>query len=228
MVKLTKLMQCFQKEATVSVSLHRQFVQTMTHHSQLLDILELPQLMDTCVRNRMYNEALDLLHFAYNLEIKHIRLDMLQQEVSSQQFGAVVSETLGKKSNSENYSRRGIDLIVSIVDAVHESAAILRVHFLQRLSGKVDLPECLETIDLLRRLYMLEEYTRNGTIKLLQEAEHLVANAGCSAPRLLSLQRFFKDKKYHATTPISFRLRTDFLGCRQEFLRNRLDMVIFY
>jgi conserved oligomeric Golgi complex subunit 8 len=41
----------------------------VSQHSTILDLLEVPQLIDTCVRNNSYDEALDLLALVAKLTV---------------------------------------------------------------------------------------------------------------------------------------------------------------
>ncbi|CAH9083202.1 unnamed protein product [Cuscuta epithymum] len=50
----------------------------LANHSTLLDLLEIPQLMDTCVRNGNYDEALDLETFVGKLSTMHPKLPVIQ------------------------------------------------------------------------------------------------------------------------------------------------------
>lgn len=50
----------------------------LANHSTILDLLEIPQLMDTCVRNGNYDEALDLEAFVSKLATMHSKLPVIQ------------------------------------------------------------------------------------------------------------------------------------------------------
>ncbi|XP_052170562.1 conserved oligomeric Golgi complex subunit 8 [Diospyros lotus] len=50
----------------------------LANHSTLLDLLEIPQLMDTCVRNGNYDEALDLEAFVCKLSTMHPKIPVIQ------------------------------------------------------------------------------------------------------------------------------------------------------
>ncbi|XP_010938315.1 conserved oligomeric Golgi complex subunit 8 [Elaeis guineensis] len=57
----------------------RELNQTLlANHSTLLDLLEIPQLMDTCIRNGNYDEALDLEAFVQKLSKMHAELPVIQ------------------------------------------------------------------------------------------------------------------------------------------------------
>ena len=57
--------------------------QILQKHSQLLEILEVPQLIDTCVKNGHFDEALELANYIRRLEKKHGAQIPLVSEVSS-------------------------------------------------------------------------------------------------------------------------------------------------
>lgn len=44
---------------------------TLTRNAELLEILEMPQLMESCLRSNQYNEALELSQYARQLGMKH-------------------------------------------------------------------------------------------------------------------------------------------------------------
>lgn len=50
----------------------------LQNHTQILDILELPQLMDTCVKGRYFEEALQLRSHVARLRKKHSGIAIIQ------------------------------------------------------------------------------------------------------------------------------------------------------
>ncbi|GAA6222908.1 conserved oligomeric Golgi complex subunit 8 [Lates japonicus] len=68
----------FMKEAEEIGASRRMNSLTLNRHTEILEILEIPQLMDTCVRNGYYEEALELAAYVKRLEKKHSSLIVIQ------------------------------------------------------------------------------------------------------------------------------------------------------
>ncbi|XP_065055744.1 conserved oligomeric Golgi complex subunit 8-like [Rhopilema esculentum] len=68
--EFSKCIQDFSKESQEINSRRKQNSMVLSRLTQLLEILEIPQLMDTCVRNAYYEEALELTNYVKRLEKK--------------------------------------------------------------------------------------------------------------------------------------------------------------
>ncbi|CAB9524998.1 Golgi complex subunit 8 [Seminavis robusta] len=74
-----------QEESLAALSeRHRVRRRTLLQHSSLLELLELPSLMDACVRSNLYEEALSIATFANTLERRHTEKNVVVDRVIAQ------------------------------------------------------------------------------------------------------------------------------------------------
>jgi hypothetical protein len=111
---------------------HRLRRRTLMQHSSLLELLELPSLMDACVRSSLYEDALSIAAFANTLERRHL---MDNGELEHQKRGVVVA---------------------GVISEIRRREADLRRQLIHRLRGDVTMPQCLEVVTALRRLNGVE------------------------------------------------------------------------
>ena len=118
---------------------HRVRRRTLLQHSALLELLELPSLMDACVRSNLYEEALSIASLANSLERRR---------------GSSSSVPDGSSSSSENSNSTKV--VSHVVSQIHNRQDDLRRHLLYRLQGTVTMPDCLEVVTALRRLNSID------------------------------------------------------------------------
>ena len=92
--------------------------QLLSNFGPLLEILEVTQLMETCIRNKSYDEALDLDAFVHKLTVLHPSVHVVQ---NLRREAKALSQTM----------------LTQLCD---------------RLSGSLQLPECLRIVGYLRRM----------------------------------------------------------------------------
>ena len=68
---LASACESFSSQSSTVLEQFTQNKQLAGSQSSLLEVLEVPQLMDTCVRNGIYDEALDLQAFVSRMGLLH-------------------------------------------------------------------------------------------------------------------------------------------------------------
>ncbi|CAD5118490.1 DgyrCDS7187 [Dimorphilus gyrociliatus] len=79
--KLADLCSEFTKNAKEINSNRKKASVALQKHTQLLELLEIPQLLDTCVRNGYYDEALELISHVRRLEKKFSSISIIESIV---------------------------------------------------------------------------------------------------------------------------------------------------
>mmetsp|Transcript_10004 Transcript_10004/g.15110 ORF Transcript_10004/g.15110 Transcript_10004/m.15110 type:complete len:671 (+) Transcript_10004:72-2084(+) len=133
--QLLDLCGSFRDRVNQYITAHKRNRKTLKHNMQLVELLEIPQLVDACSRNGFHDEALELALFVNGLERKHI-------------FASEV------RDHSDGTPRQsgGNSVVQSIVNDVHTTLSDLRRQLLVRLSVESSLPKLLQVLSALRKL----------------------------------------------------------------------------
>ncbi|CAF1616542.1 unnamed protein product [Rotaria magnacalcarata] len=127
--------QKFVRETEQTNHLRKQNMFTLQKYPQLLEILEIPQLMDTCVRNDYFDEALEIVTYCKRLERKF----------------APPTTKLTLNTNSQ------IPIIVHIVNDVRLSLEYMLEQLVNQLQTNIQLPACLRIMGFIRRMDIYNE-----------------------------------------------------------------------
>jgi hypothetical protein len=127
--------QTFIRETEQTNYLRKQNMFTLQKYPQLLEILEIPQLMDTCVRNDYFDEALEIVTYCKRLERKF-------------------SLPLNKITSNTTLH---IPIITNIVHDVRLSLEYMLEQLINQLQTNIQLPACLRIMGFIRRMDIYNE-----------------------------------------------------------------------
>eukprot|EP00038_Savillea_parva_P015134 m.13208 g.13208 ORF g.13208 m.13208 type:complete len:614 (-) comp3018_c0_seq1:27-1868(-) len=108
----------FLAEATAINTVRKQSAKTLQHHAQVLEILEIPQLMDTCVRNAYYEEALQLQAHVNQMRKRHPNIDII----------SVIADEV-----TEHAQQMQANLLLQLRSDVQLTACLKVIGYLRRL-----------------------------------------------------------------------------------------------
>jgi hypothetical protein len=120
-------------------SRHRLRRRTLLQHSTLMELLELSNVMDACIRSQLYDDALHIASIANTLERRH-------------DLGR--SSTIMAKNNTNEGG--GILVVANVVDEIRAREVELRHFLIQQFKSDITMPQCLELVTALRRLNGIE------------------------------------------------------------------------
>eukprot|EP00953_Heterococcus_sp_UTEX-ZZ885_P020131 11261-Heterococcus_DN1.PRE.2 len=202
----------FQKEAAELLAGHKRNRQTLGHHNQLVELLEVPQLMDACVRNptansgysNAFEEALSLAAFTQSLERRH-------------EAAAVAPYTSTTDTNTTTTAQSTVPAVVRLIaQEVRQSLVVLRERILQQLRGNVSLSACLQLVSCLRRLEQLQsEAPKHSTAKLMSSSSAGLSDSSRSSTA--------KQTANTSALLLELKLKIEFLEARDEWLQTVID-----
>ena len=180
---------------------HKRNRKTLQHHMQLVELLEVPQLVDACARNGFHDEALELANFVNGLERRHL----LASEVKS----------------SDGKLRGGSGVIQTIVDDVHHTLSGLRHQLLIQLTENTALPKEISILATLRKLdgLLIDRHLSQGRYDIEAPTESFV--------NMSSLQQAQREKMRQILAQNSeVRLQMDFLEARTIWLHRSAERAL--
>jgi hypothetical protein len=188
---------------------HRLRRRTLMQHSSLLELLELPSLMDACVRSSLYEDALSIAGFANTLERRHL----LEHGGSGGQQQQQQPQTDGKGDDIK--IGKG-DVVAGVVYEIRRREADLRRMLIHRLRQDVTMPQCLEVVTALRRLNGVELERRNNS-------KSIGGGGGGSGVASAPTSSDHDLEGVHAA--MEMRLQVDFLEARDSWLEGGVNKV---
>ena len=128
------------ENASSLVDKHKDFQSTLQKYPELLQLLEIPQLLNVCIKRQSFEDAIRLAAFVEKLVKRHAVL-----------YGVVTPEMANRRAveqKTDHSVRNGFDLILSIFAEVQQIIQSMRAELIQTLGGTLTLPLCVKTVDI--------------------------------------------------------------------------------
>ena len=159
----------FLERAPHIVAEHKRYRSTLEQYAHLLELLEIPQLMDACVKRQAYDNALRLATFVQKLVKRH---------------------TVMYTASSAPGDRGGLTLIVGVDRDVQHIVDLMQGQLIQILCGTMGLPVCVRTVGYLRRVLLIKTEWRKQRSSGLNDGNDGTGQSREVSPRL-DLDRTF-------------------------------------
>jgi len=204
---------------------HGKLRRTLGHQSNILEVLEAPALMETCLRAGLYDEALDIAEYATSLYFAH------KLWLPSAAAGGTQPNAAGSK------------VVRTVVAEIRRSCDELHETLVRALSTKIGLPQALQLLGHLRRLYTQQALARRRVAAAAHaHAQHELALTAVEAADGAGLGDAAADRRaapasarvapvFDFSLPeeeeaaIVDRLIAVFLSCRDAWHRGELDFI---
>lgn len=141
---------------------HRVRRRTLLQHSSLIELLELPSLMDACIRSHLYEESLQIAAFSNTLERRH---GSATASTTSMDAEAQVLSKLDNSKDTTSIPTPSQNVVTQVIQQIRSRQNDLRRHLLYRLKSHITMQECLEVVTSLRRLDSIDLERLNHTDK---------------------------------------------------------------
>ncbi|KAG6597742.1 Conserved oligomeric Golgi complex subunit [Phytophthora cinnamomi] len=139
----------FQQDVADVVAKHGDIQFVFEHYLQLTELLEIPQLLEACIHNELFDSALDVIQFAN---------ETFQADDGSDGDGAAASRNL---------------VIDCLVREVAEMTGVMRDKLLQKLREDLQLALCVRVVGYLRRLDALVDKGAAAAVGSLEYEKRL-------------------------------------------------------
>jgi len=176
----------FQATAAGLASRRASLRNVLQQHGALLELLELPQLLDACVRNQMYEESLELLGYCSNLLQAH---EARGEEIPV--LGQLQEQLAVQRANLQ------ASLVAQLRTDIHLPACVRVMGFLRRIQRHSE--EELRSLFIEHRRSFLEGHKHQ--VELLRGSRGSVVTALRNAADLLRTHAYDIGTQYKALFP---------------------------